>query len=172
MSIFARPRTLCPLSLSCTTVLLALLVTLITTGARADVTTGAIPGEELVALAPVSLAGIARTQLLDQAFAVAAAYRLPNGYANLDIQNTFHRGRGNTELEDFFAKSCKVKEKVAGFVACVRVEPNRASVRWYLPDRLTVTLSAPEEKLVRRMADALPLVALAKLSAAGRAHRQ
>jgi hypothetical protein len=165
MSTFSYPRTPRPLLLNSTAALFALLAALISSSARADVTTGAIPGNELVAFAPGNLAGVARTQLLEQAFAVAAAYQLPSGYANLDIQNTFHRGKGSTELEDYFAKSCKVKEKVTGFVACVRVTPDRASLRWYLPDRLTVTLSAPGEKLVRQMAAALPLGALAQLSA-------
>jgi hypothetical protein len=138
--------------------------------ASADMTTGAIPGEQLVKFAPVKAGGVARSDLLDQAFATAAAYRLDAGqYANLDIQNTFHRGSGDTSIVDRYLASktlCPKKERVGGFTACVRVESDRATLYWYFPDRLTVTLSAPTEKLVRAMAADLKLAALANLSAA------
>jgi hypothetical protein len=54
---------------------------------------------------------------------------------------------------------------VQGFKACVRIEADRTSVRWYLPDRLSVTLSAPTEAMARKMAADLPLKQLASLSA-------
>jgi hypothetical protein len=138
--------------------------------AAADLTAGAIPGEQLVPFAPAKAAGVARSNLLDQAFATAAAYKLDaGGYANLDIQNTFHRGSGDTSIVDRYLASktlCPKKEKLGGFTACIRAERDRATIYWYLPDRLAVTLSAPTEKLVRAMAADLPLAALAKLSAA------
>lgn len=59
-----------------------------------------------------------------------------------------------------------VKSGISAFTACVRVERDRSTLFWYLPDRVTVTLSAPTAKLVRAMAADLDLAALAKLSAA------
>ncbi len=104
-------------------------------------TTGAIPGEQLVAFAPSKAGNIVRSQLIDQAFAVAAAYQIgANEYANLDIQNTFHRGSGSTLLVDNRLASrtlCPNKELVSGFTACVRVERDRSTLFGYLPDRLT-----------------------------------
>lgn len=131
-----------------------------------EFTAGAIPGEQLKPLAPPKLGGTARTQLHPQAFTVIAAYDLGGTYANLDIKNTYHRGKRDTSLEDMFARQCPRIEKVGGFAACVRVSPDRASLHWYLPDRLTVDLSAPDEAVVRKMAADLPLARIAALSAA------
>lgn len=138
--------------------------------AAADMTEGAIPGDKLKPHAPAKLGGVERSNLLDQAFAVAAAYKLDQGYANLDIQNTFHRGSHDTSIVDRYLASktlCPTKEKVNGQTACVRVQPDgTTTVYWYLPDRLVVRLAAPKEALARAMAKDLPIAALAKLSAA------
>lgn len=128
------------------------------------ITAGAVPGEELEVFAPASLGGVARTNTLPQAFAIAAAYRLDgDAYANLDIKNTFRRG-GMT-AEDHTMSSCARKEEVAGHLACVRITADRVSFHWDLKDRLTVDLSAPDEALARKMALDLPLVEIAALSA-------
>jgi hypothetical protein len=146
-----------------------LLLLFAATAGAEDMTQGAIPGAELVAFAPAKVAGIARSNLLDQAFAVAAAYKLESGYLNLDIQNTFHRGTRNTSIEDLYLgnkKLCGTREKVSGYAACVRVgEDGKTVIHWYLPDRLKVSVAAPTEKLARAMAADLPIAALAKLSA-------
>src|SRR5262245_11102202 len=56
-------------------------------------TQGAVDGSILMKFAPATLAGVTRSQRLEQVFAVAAAYELDNGgYANLDIKNSFRRG--------------------------------------------------------------------------------
>jgi hypothetical protein len=134
--------------------------------AAADMTDGAISGEKLAPFAPTKLGGVERSNFLEQAFAVAGAYKLDNGYANLDIQNTFHRGSHDTSLVDRRLESCSKKEKVTGAMACVRVETDRTTIFWYLPDRITVTLSSPTEALTRKMAKDMPIAAIAKLSAA------
>jgi hypothetical protein len=139
-----------------------------TATASADMTKDALPGDKLVPFASARLGSVERSNLLDQAFAAAAAYKLAGDYANLDIQNTFHRGSGDTSIVDRRLASktlCPKKETIAGHAACVRVEADRATIFWYLPDRLTVTLSAPTEKVVRAMAADLKITALAKLSA-------
>jgi hypothetical protein len=129
------------------------------------ITVGAVRGESLLGFAPTSLAGVARSDLLDHPFAVAAAYQLPDGqHANLDVKNSFRRG--GIDLEDQLMRACKRAEKVAGHVACVIVKPDRTAFHWDLADRLTVDLSAPDEKLARRMAKELPLTELAALSRA------
>lgn len=140
--------------------------------ASADPTQGAVPAEQIRPLVPKQLAGIAPSNSLDYPWAVAIAYKLPDGtYANLDIQNTFHRGQQDTAIEDLNSSSprlCPKKEKVTGYVACVRVDtpPNGgAAIRWYLPDRLTVRIAAPTEALARKMAADLPIAKLAALSA-------
>jgi hypothetical protein len=130
-------------------------------------TKGAVPREQLLPLVPQKLAGFARTDLLDYPFSSSAAYKLDGGrYANLDLQNTFLRGSGDSSLVDLARRMCPKTEKVNGFDACVRIEPGRASLHWYLPDRLTVDLSSPDEALTRKMAAELPLKDLARLSAA------
>lgn len=129
-----------------------------------DATRGALPGDELRGFASQELAGVARTRVLEQAFSVAAAYALDDGgYLNLDIQNTFHRGAGS-DLHEELARSCRTIEEVEGHDACARVEEGRASLTWYLPDRLTVSLAGPGETLVRTAARDLPLDELAELS--------
>jgi hypothetical protein len=129
-----------------------------------NITAGAVPGEQLDGFAPAMLGGVARTNTLPQAFAIAAAYRLDgDAYANLDIKNTFRRG--GLTAEDHAMSSCARKEQVAGHVACVRLTADRASFHWDLPDRLTVDLSAPDEALARKMAQDLPLAEIAALSA-------
>lgn len=128
-------------------------------------TAGAVDGAQLMRFAPETLAGVTRSDRLEQVFAVAAAYQLDNGtYANLDIKNSFRRG--GIDLEDQLMRACKRSEKVAGHQACVIVKPDRASFHWDLPDRLTVDLSAPDEKLARKMAAELPLAEIAALSKA------
>ncbi len=128
-------------------------------------TAGAVDGARLMRFAPERLAGIDRSHRLEQVFAVAASYQLDDGtYANLDIKNTFRRG--GIELEDALMRACKRTEKVAGHVACVIVKPDRTAFHWDLPDRLTVDLSAPTEKLARKMAGDLPLADIAELSKA------
>lgn len=139
--------------------------------AAAEMTDGAVPGEKIKALVPKKLAGLAASHALDYPWSYAAAYTLPEGgYANLDIQNTFHRGTKDTSMEDRNQASktmCPKKEKLGGFMACVRVDADgSAAIRWYLPDRLTVRIAAPSEKLTRKMAGELPIAKLAKLSAA------
>jgi hypothetical protein len=130
-----------------------------------EMTAGAVDGAQLMRFAPETLAGLTRTNRLEQVFAVAAAYELGNGtYANLDIKNSFRRG--GIDLEDQLMRACKRPEKVAGYTACVIVKPDRASFHWDLPDRLTVDLSAPSEKLARKMAAELPLAEVATLSKA------
>ena len=135
-----------------------------------DMTAGAVPGEQLRPFLPDKLAGVERSNHLDYSWAQAGAYKLgPLSYANVDIQNTFHRGTHDTSIEDRAAKRCVKHEKVRGFDACVMIKPANdggASIRWYLPDRLTVRLAAPTEALVRKMAEDLQIAALAKLSAA------
>ena len=137
-----------------------------------EMTAGAVPGEQLKPFVPAKLAGVAQSDRLDYPWSQAAAYKLPDGgYANLDIQNTFHRGTHDTSLEDgnqSNPKLCPKREKVRGFIACVDVRPasdGGTAIRWYLPDRLTVRIAAPTEKLARAMAAELPIAALAKLSA-------
>lgn len=135
----------------------------------AKMTRDAIPGPELAPFVPDPLGGIALSNRLDQAFAYGAAYKLPDGgYANLDIQNTFIRGTGDDSLVHLTLDShtlCPKTETIAGGKACVKVEPDRTRLYWYLPDRLTVTLSAPTEALARKMAGGLRIADLAKLSA-------
>lgn len=135
-----------------------------------DMTAGAVPGEQIKPFVPDTLAGVGLTNRLDYPWSQAGAYKLADGgYANLDIQNTFHRGTHDTSIEDRSAKACPKRETVRGFAACVRIRPasdGGASIRWYLPDRLTVRIAAPTEALVRKMAGELPIAALAKLSAA------
>jgi hypothetical protein len=138
--------------------------------AAADMTDGAIPGDKLKPHAPAKLGGVERSNLLDQAYAVAAAYKLDKGYANLDIQNTFHRGSHDTSIVDRYLASktlCPKKEKLTGQTACVRVDGDgTTAIYWYLPDRLVVRLAAPSEALARAMAKDIPIAALATLSAA------
>jgi hypothetical protein len=55
---------------------------------------------------------------------------------------------------------------VTGATACVRVESDRTTIFWYLPDRIVVILSSPTEALTRAMAKDMPIAAIAKLSAA------
>lgn len=130
-----------------------------------EMTRGAVDGSRLMQFAPATLAGITRSNRLEQVFAVAAAYQLDDGtYANLDIKNSFRRG--GIDLEDQLMRACKRTEKVGGHVACVIVKPDRASFHWDIPDRLTVDLSAPDEKLLREMAAELPLAEIAALSKA------
>jgi hypothetical protein len=128
-----------------------------------ELTRGAVPGSELVRFAPASLVGVARTNLLEQAFAVAAAYQLPGGaYLNLDVQNTFRRG-GST-LADDLATRCKEVDEIGGYAACVRRDGGRFSAHWDLKDRLTATLSGPDEAQVRAAAAELPLKAISAVS--------
>ena len=138
--------------------------------AAAEMTDGAVPGEKIKPLVPKKLAGLEASHALDYPWSYAAAYTLPEGgYANLDIQNTFHRGTKDTSLEDRNQASksmCPKKEKLGGFMACVSVQSDGTAIRWYLPDRLTVRIAAPTEKLTRKMAGELPIAKLAKLSAA------
>ena len=141
--------------------------------ASADaMTAGAIPGEKLAPFVPKQLGGIAVTQPFDQAYAAGGAYQLPDGgYANLDIQNTFIRGSHDDSLEKLNDRGslCPTHEKILGHVACVKVgatSDGGTSIRWYLPDRLSVRIAAPTEALARKLAADLPLAALAKLSAA------
>ncbi len=130
-----------------------------------EMTAGAIDGGELMGFVPASLAGVERSNRVEQVFAVAAAYQLDDGsYANLDIKNSFRRG--GIDLEDQLMRACKKSEPVAGYVACVVIRGDRTSFHWDLKDRITVDLSAPDGKLARTMANELPLAALAKLSAA------
>jgi hypothetical protein len=130
-----------------------------------EMTRGAVDGSRLMGFAPATLAGVTRSHRHEQVFAVAAAYELDGGgYANLDIKNSFRRG--GIDLEDQLMRACKRSEQVAGHVACVIVKPDRASAHWDLPDRLTVDLSAPDEKLLRQMAAELPLADIAALSKA------
>jgi hypothetical protein len=133
---------------------------------------GAVPGDEIRKLVPPKLAGVSIGQQLEYPWSAAVSYTLPEGgYANLDIQNTFHRGTHDTSMEDRNNSSpalCPKHEKVQGFDACVSVRPQAdggTSIRWYLPDRLTVRIAAPTEPLARKMAGELPIPALAKLSA-------
>jgi hypothetical protein len=128
-------------------------------------TQGAVDGSMLMKFAPATLAGVTRSNRLEQVFAVAAAYQLDNGeYANLDIKNSFRRG--GVDLEDQLMRACKRTEKIGGHLACVIVKTDRAAFHWDLPDRLTVDLSAPDEKLLRKMAAELPLGEIAALSKA------
>ena len=130
-----------------------------------EMTQGALDGSILMKFAPATLAGVTRSNRLEQVFAVAAAYQLDDGtYANLDIKNTFRRG--GVDLEDQLMRACKRTEKVGGHTACVIRRDDRASFHWDLPDRLTVDLSAPDEKLLRKMAAELPLAEIAELSKA------
>lgn len=138
--------------------------------ASADMTDGAVPAEQIKPLVPHKLGGVEPYQALDYPWAVAIAYKLPDGhYANLDIQNTFHRSTHDTTLEDLNNKSpssmCPKKETISGYVACVKIGDGSASIRWYLPDRLTVRVAAPTEDTVRKMAADLPIAKLAALSA-------
>lgn len=140
--------------------------------ALADMTEGAVPAAQIKPLVPEKLAGIEPSHALDYPWAVANAYQLPEGgYANLDIQNTFHRGSHNTSLEDMNnsnASLCPKKERINGYVACVKVAAKSdggTAIRWYLPDRLTVRIAAPTEELARKMAADLPIGKLAALSA-------
>jgi hypothetical protein len=150
--------------------LVAIVLVIAPTIAAADLSDGAIPGERLAALIPAKAGGIGLYQPFDQAFAAGGAYLVgPDQYANLDIQNTFHRGGQSTSRVDFNLTNkelCPKRQKIAGFMACLRVKGDRTTLFWYLPDRLTVTLSAPSEKLARAMAADLKLAAIAKLSAA------
>jgi hypothetical protein len=150
---------------------MAALLVLAASPAAADMTDGAVPAEQIKPLVPKKLAGLEASNVLDYPWSFAAAYKLPDGgYANLDIQNTFHRGSKNTSVEDNYQSSkalCPKKEKLGGFMACVNVQSDgSAAIRWYLPDRLTVRIAAPNEKLTRKMASELPIAKLAKLSAA------
>ena len=150
---------------------IAVLLVVAASPAAAEMTDGAVPAEQIKPLVPKKLAGLAASHALDYPWSVAAAYTLPDGgYANLDIQNTFHRGTKNTSIEDRNQTSktlCPKKEKLGGYMACVSVEGDgSAAIRWYLPDRLTVRIAAPSEKLTRKMASELPIAKLAKLSAA------
>jgi hypothetical protein len=132
-------------------------------------TAGSVPGDQLKPFVPAKLAGVERSNILDYPWSQAGAYKLDSGYANLDIQNTFHRGSHDTSLEDRQQSSCKHTEKVKGFTACVEVRPasdGGTAIRWYLPDRLTVRIAAPTEALARKMAGELDIAGLAKLSAA------
>jgi hypothetical protein len=137
-----------------------------------EMTAGSVPGETLLKFIPTKLGGIARSNLLDQVWASGAAYKLPDGsYANLDIQNTFHRGSHDTSIEELNAgpSLCPTKETLQGHSACIKVRPKSdggTSIRWYLPDRLSVRIAAPTEELARKMAAELPIAELAKLAAA------
>jgi hypothetical protein len=129
-----------------------------------EMTAGAVDGSILMKFAPATLAGVTRSNRLEQVFAVNAAYQLDDGsYANLDIKNSFRNG--GIDLEDQLMRACKRPERVEGHTACVIVKPGRASFHWDLAPRITVDLSAPDEKLLRRMAKELPLAELAVLSA-------
>ena len=149
----------------------ALLVILaLATPAAADMTDGAVPAEKITPLIPKKLAGYAPSQVLDYPWSHVAAYTVDGGYANLDILNTFHRASKDTSLEDRNQQNkalCPKKERVNRFMACIAVEADgHTAIRWYLPDRLTVRIAAPTEKLARKMAGELPIAKLAKLSAA------
>lgn len=156
-----------------TTYLVSFALIITTIGlAPADPTHGAVPAEQISALVPKRLGGIEPSNSLDYPWSVAIAYKLPDGkYANLDIQNTFHRGLHDTSLEDMNNSSpslCPKKQKVTGYIACVRTTAAPAggtAIRWYLPDRLTVRIAAPTEELARKMAADLPIAKLAALSA-------
>ncbi len=134
--------------------------------AAADPTSDAVPGAALRALVPPTLGGARLARSLDYPWSAVAAYEVGGGrYYNLDLQNTFHRGMGGDDSgEKAQLAACKQKATVAGFPACVRVEPGTAFVRWYLPDRLVVSLAAADEATVRKLALELPLAKLAKLS--------
>jgi hypothetical protein len=137
----------------------------------ADVmTAGAVPGEQLTRFVPAKLAGFAVSNRLDYPWSAAGAYALDGGYANLDIQNTFIRGSHDRSLEQLNdgPGMCPKREKLLGHLACLKVrkEDGETSIRWYLPDRLSVRIAAPTEALARKLAAELPIEALAKLSAA------
>jgi hypothetical protein len=130
-----------------------------------DVFKGAIAGTELAPFAPVKLGGTARSNVLEQAYAVGAAYALDGGaYVNLDIKNTFARSLGESMIEARLAEECLTTEMIAGHAACIRVEPERTAIHWHLPDRLTVDLAAPDEATARKCAAELRLKDLAALS--------
>lgn len=135
----------------------------------ARMTRGSIPGGQLTPFVPDKLGGIARSHGDEKPWGWTAAYKLPDGgYANLDILATFIRATGDDSLVRLTLDSpklCPKKEKVSGETACVRVQADRTTLFWYLPDRLTVTLSSPTEALARKMAADLPIRDLAKLSA-------
>jgi hypothetical protein len=137
--------------------------------AYAKMTRDSIPGDQLTGYVPDKLGGVAISDRMPQEWGAAAAYKLSDGgYANLDIKNTFMRATGDDtliklNLED--PKLCPTKKSVAGRMACVRVDPDRTTIFWYLPDRITVTLSGPTEALTRSMAADLRLADLAQLSA-------
>jgi hypothetical protein len=137
--------------------------------AYARMTRGSIPGDQLAPYVPERIGGVAISNPLPGAWAASAAYQLPDGgYANLDIKNTFIRATGDDSLVKLnldSPKLCPTKQNVAGTMACVRVDRDRTTIFWYLPDRLTVTLSAPTEALTRKMALDLRIAELAKLSA-------
>jgi hypothetical protein len=131
-----------------------------------EMTAQSVPGTALVPFVPATLAGVARSHLLDQAFGVAAAYDMGGAkYLNLDIGNTFQRETGS-DLEQMFDRTCERNEVIGGHRGCVRVSEDRASIHWYLPDRLKVDLAAPDEKTLRAAVKDIPLAKLAELSAA------
>src|SRR5262249_7870199 len=105
--------------------------------------------------------------LLDYPWAMGAAYKAGDRYYNLDIKNTFHRGKaGDDSLEKMMQEHCPKTVTIGGYEACLRVSTGRASLHWYLPDRLTVDLAASDEATVRKLATELPLAKLAALSRA------
>lgn len=137
------------------------------TDASAAMTRDALPGAKLKSLTPEKLGGAARTHLLVHPWAVAAAYRVGAGFYNLDIKNTFHRGSGGDDtIEKLIRQNCRKPVTVGGHAACLRVSEGRASLHWYLPDRLTVDLAASDEATVRKLGSELPMGKLAALSRA------
>lgn len=135
--------------------------------AYTEMTQGAVDSKHLVVFVRSELGGIKRSNLLEQVFMVAGAYALAEGgYANVDVQNTFLRGKPTSTLEKDRMERCKQKEKVGGATACIDVRSDRTTIHWFLPDRLTVTLSAPTEATARAMAKDLDIAGLQKLSAA------
>jgi hypothetical protein len=119
----------------------------------------------LAPFVPVALAGITRVMENSARWACAAAYLIAEGtYATLDIQATFLRGPRKTTLVDLH-NAFERKEVINGYEARVEIDAERTTIKWYLPERLFVTLSSPTENMTRAMASDLRIGDLAKLAA-------
>lgn len=130
--------------------------------AQTDLPPG-IDGALLAPLVPARLGNARRTHLLEQAFAVAAAFREGDGpYINLDVQSVFSPGLVRSQ-----ASACRRWEEMGGRRGCVN-GTGPFSIVWTFEEKISVTLGRTDIDTLRVLARDLDMPAIERVARAAR----
>lgn len=116
-------------------------------------------GEELAALLPSRIGRATRGEVRPYSRFATGAYTLRGASVTLQVHEVVGEG-----AEAHQQSSCPRVVTIARRTACLRVDPDRASVSWVLEDALQVMLGAADEATVMALARSLNVTPMLRLA--------